>query len=171
MKDETKFKEFMAGLCELFDKKISTVLTSMYWKALETVSDKEAEKGFSLAFTKCEFFPKPVELLALMNNKPAVEDLALTVAHDIVSHLKIYGLTKLPNLSGDDIAIHLMTKRWPYKAWASEVLESELKWWVKEFSEAYRAYTETEAPIQIEAPRKVKELTENMFEPTEQTGG
>lgn len=140
MKNETKFKELMSALGELFDKEISPVLSNIYWKSLENISDDDAINGFNKSFTFCKFFPKPAELIDLMKPKIPVEDKALAIANEIISHLRLNGSRKRPDLSHDPIAEQLMTTRWNYPYWASQVLESEIRWWIKDFCDAYRAY-------------------------------
>lgn len=44
----------------------------------------------------------------------------------------------------DPITKHLMSTRWNWNRWPKEVLESELKWFIKEFKEAYLSVSKTE---------------------------
>ena len=81
------------------------------------------------------------------------KDRALVIANEIIAHMRLRGSRVFPKLE-DPIAKHLMTKRWPYYEWASTALESDLKWWVKEFCEAYNSY----ASMEIAAPEDVKKL-------------
>jgi len=85
------------------------------------------------------------------------EDKALVIANNIIAHLNTHGSRVFPKLD-EPIAKHLMTKRWPYYEWASMVIESELKWWTKEFCEAYKSYTALKVPMQIATPESVKKL-------------
>ena len=137
--EKEKFANAFLTLCAVFEKEPSDVLTAAYYRAMATQSMAEIEHAITRAITECRFFPKPVELLELINAKP--EDHALVIANEIVSHLKRYGSGVYPNLDQHPIAKRLMETRWPYRRWASEVLESELKWWVKEFCEAYASYS------------------------------
>ena len=57
----------------------------------------------------------------------------------ILAHLSYSGATKNPDLS-DPITKYLMENRWRYSSWAATVPESELKWWLREFVEAYEAF-------------------------------
>lgn len=87
---------------------------------------------------------------------PSIEHKALAEANRIVSHLHYHGKTVVPDLS-DPITRHLMTSRWPYQRWAATVEESDLKWWVKEFVEAYQA-VETTGPPPAAIPHTVRRL-------------
>ena len=87
---------------------------------------------------------------------PGIEHKALAEANRIVAHLQLHGKTVVPVLP-DPITRHLMTSRWPYQRWAATVLESELKWWVKEFVEAYQA-VEMTGPPPAAIPNTVRKL-------------
>lgn len=162
MKDKTKFKEFMATIGELKDKQITPVLSKVYWKALEPFTDDQCQKVFNSIVLSLKFFPMPVDIIEAILGSPKQieqnkEDKALVIANNIISHLKTHGSRVFPKLD-DPTAKHLMTKRWPYYEWAAAVIESELKWWVKEFCEAYKSYTALEEPMKIAAPENVKKL-------------
>lgn len=162
MKNKIEFKEFMSGMGEVFDKKITPVIIKLYWKVLEPFTDEQCQQAFNIAIAQCRFFPKPADLTEFIVGSPKQieqnkEDKALVVATNIIAHLRTYGSGVLPKLD-DPTAKHLMTKRWPYYEWSSMVLESELKWWTKEFCKAYKSYTALEEPVKIAAPENVKKL-------------
>lgn len=163
MKNEKTFKEFMSGIGELFDKKISDTLKNMYWQALKPFTDIQCSQAFNIAITRCKFFPKPADLIEfIIGNSKQVEqnkdDKALVIVNNIISHLKTCGARVFPEIK-DPIAKHLMTKRWPYHLWAATVVESELKWWSKEFCDAYKTYTESgDVPFEITANENIKKL-------------
>jgi len=98
----------------------------------------------------------------LRKKLPAIEDRALAVASHIVSHLQAHGAASPPDLSSDPIAAHLMSTRWPYQRWGRQLVESEVKWWVKEFCDAYRAYEAHDVIMRIEGPKKVLQLVEKI---------
>lgn len=163
MKNEIMFSEYMTGLGEIFDKKITDVLKNLYWKALEPFTDDQCKKAFNRVMAKSKWFPKPADLIeAIEADKPQIESVALVQANNIVAHLQQWGSTKWPALD-DTITHHLMTRRWKYDIWAKDVLESELKWWVKEFVRAYLAYSEAYEMVQIEdVLDRIKPLIENI---------
>lgn len=99
--------------------------------------------------------PTWAEILeAIHGQAPRIEHKATAEANRIISHLHTYGATTWPDLS-DPVTKRLMISRWPYKTWAASVIESELKWWVKEFVQAYEAEQIT-GPVQI--PARVRGL-------------
>lgn len=66
----------------------------------------------------------------------------------------------------DPVTDHLMKTRWKWKQWASTVLEDEIKWWRKEFIEAYQSYAANSGKIEevqkLTAPQKLRKLTNNI---------
>ena len=165
-KDKKEFSGIMKALALNSGVEFTNDSLRLYFAALETFTIEQVRDGAKKVLATWEYsrIPPIAVLIKAINNEPAIEDKALTAAHNIVSHLKSHGSKIRPDLSGDHTADWLMKYRWNYTSWASKVLESELKWWVKEFCEAYRAFVKTDVPIQIEASEKVKALTENMFE-------
>ena len=162
MKNKVEFKKFMSGMGEVFDKKITPIIIKLYWKVLEPFTDEQCQQAFNMAIAQCRFFPKPADLTEFIIGSPkqieqSKEDKALVIANNIISHLKTHGSRVFPKLD-DQVAKHLMTKRWPYYEWAAAVIESELKWWTKEFCEAYKSYVALEVPMQIATPENVKKL-------------
>jgi len=162
MNNKISFKEFMAGAGEIFDKQVTPILSKMYWKSLEPFTDEQCRKAFNLAIERCKFFPKPAELIELIRGsskqiEQEKDDKALIIANEIMEQARRYSPGH-PLKLNDPIAQHLMTSRWPYHNWATTVLESELKWWVKEFCEAYNAYSATGVPMQLEVSERLKSL-------------
>lgn len=69
-----------------------------------------------------------------------MKDRAEIEAGKVLDHLHRYGKGGIPEF-GDPITRHLMTTRWRYGSWAAYVIESDLKWWHKDFVRAYQAHT------------------------------
>lgn len=63
MKNETKFKEYMATMCELHDRTLSKLLTDLYWKVLEPYTDEQCEAAFKELIYSHRFFPKPADFI------------------------------------------------------------------------------------------------------------
>jgi hypothetical protein len=100
-------------------------------------------------------------LVAIRGQAPTIEHKATAEANRVIAHLHTYGATTSPDLSADPITQRLMTVRWHYKTWASQVLESELKWWVKEFVQAYEA-EQISSGRHAQIPAKLRGLIENI---------
>ena len=69
MKNEVKFKEYMATLCEMHDRTLSKLLTDLYWKVLEPFSDEECERAFQEVIYSSKFFPKPADFMEILRGK------------------------------------------------------------------------------------------------------
>lgn len=156
--DEKRFIQIMLGMADNFRDNITKEGMTMRFDMLKdyTIEQVESAAKQIMLTRKYTKMPPVAEFIEILQggNK---EDKALVIANNIISHLKTHGSRVFPKLE-DSIAKHLMTKRWPYYEWSSMVLESELKWWTKEFCEAYKSYTALEAPMQIAAPESVKKL-------------
>lgn len=163
--DGERFAVIMYGLADNFGAELSKPGLKMRFEALKALSIEQvdqvamkilATKKYRSMPTVAEFleYLQPAQSLG-MNSRAQIE------ADKIISHLKQYGASMWPKLS-DPITRHLMTHRWPYGRWASTVLESEIKWWVKEFIEAYKAYKENGGQELLEAPVEIKQLTEGI---------
>lgn len=99
---------------------------------------------------------------AIQGEPPKIEHKALAEAIRIIGHLRYNGATTWPDLSQDPVTERLMTTRWPYKTWAAQVLESELKWWAKEFVEAYQAEQAIDRQSNPQIPHQATALIESV---------
>lgn len=163
MQNDKKFKEYMTALSEIHRKELSKATVGIYWEILRPFTDDQCIAAFQQAMAENKWIPKPAELVEyIKGTAQVIENKALVIANEIVSHINQEGSSKHPDLKGDPIAIHLMTRRWPYKTWAASILESEIQWWIKQFVEAYQAYRESDVPVPIDAPDEVRKMVENI---------
>jgi hypothetical protein len=119
-------------------------IAKLYFQALQDFSIERVEIGVLKAmrvWKSSKVIPLGIiiEQIETADGKPG--DIATVIASEIISHLRINGSQSYPDLGKYPTAKHLMATRWPYRQWASSVLESELKWWTKEFCEAYASYS------------------------------
>ena len=133
MKDEVKFKEFMTVLCEIHDKRLSQLLSDLYWKVLEPFSDEDCERAFKELIYDNKFFPKPAEFIEILRGKK--QDQATTAWIEVVNAIRRVGPYQSVNF-GDPI-IHGVIEfmgGWPA---TGDWLEDELKWKQREFERLY----------------------------------
>ncbi len=159
-KDKKQFAGIIKVLAVNAGIEFTKDIARFYFQSLKNYSIEQIEegcKGVLLTWEQRRMPPMAILVKHIDGEVQPVEDRALVMANQIVSHLNQWGGSKHPDLNGDPIAIELMSRRWNYKAWASNVIESELHWWVKEFCEAYRAYSESDMTL-IEAPAEVRAL-------------
>lgn len=133
MRDEIKFKEYLATLCELHDRTMSKLLTDLYWKVLEPFSDEECEAAFKEIIYENKFFPKPADFRDILLGKKANKaTLAWLEVLNSVARIGNYQSVKF-----DDPAIHSVINAmggWPQLCMMEK---SEEKWKQKEFERLY----------------------------------
>ena len=156
-KDKERFVQIMLGMADNFRDNITKEGMSMRFDMLKdyTISQIEAAAKQIMYVRKYTKMPPIAEFIESLNaNIPKPEDKALFFANEIITHSRTQGSNIFPP-GLDNIAKHLMTRRWPYAGWSATVLTSELTWWVKDFREAYKIYSETtEGGKLIEHPHK-----------------
>jgi hypothetical protein len=69
--DETTFVQLMAVLGETFGKEVSPSLASIYFRAFEAWGLDAFEKAVNKAVVSLKFFPKPVEIIELIEGNAA----------------------------------------------------------------------------------------------------
>lgn len=169
MKNRTKFSEFMTVISEMHEKTPSNLLIEVYWRVLKPFTDDQCQKAFDSVINGCKFFPKPAEIVEFITGsskqiEQSIDEKALVIANEIIAHLHAHGSRTFPKLN-DPIAKYLMTKRWPYYEWSAAVIEDELKWWTKEFCEAYKSYLAMEnitMPLLDSGKEDIKKLVQNI---------
>jgi len=138
MKNEVKFKEYLATLCELHDRTVSKLLTDLYWKVLEPFTDDQCEKAFQEIIYSSKFFPKPVDFIeALCGSKKTQATESWLEVLDAVKRIGNY-----ESVMFSDPAIHSVIQAmggWPQLC----MMENpEVKWKQKEFECLYEVIAE-----------------------------
>ncbi len=133
MTNEVKFREYMAALGELHDRKISDMLLSLYWKALEPFSDEACEMAFRELIFSTKFFPKPVELIEIM--QCGKESRSLNAWIETVSAIRCHG--NYVSIRFDDPVIHSVIKFMGGWQSTGDWMDVDLKWKQKEFERLY----------------------------------
>jgi hypothetical protein len=67
------FADLIEGLGLTFDKEVTAPLCEIYFRALMRFSIQDITSAVNLAVTSCKFFPKPVELIELIEGSPDEE--------------------------------------------------------------------------------------------------
>ena len=133
MKDKNKFKEFMAGLGELYDKEVTPLLIKIYWQTLEPFSDVECENAFNQTIATSKFWPKPVEFLDILQGSG--EDKATMAWLEVDKAVRHIGT--LASVQFDDPVVHSTIEA--LGGWESlgNVTEYDWKWIRKDFISMY----------------------------------
>jgi len=103
--------------------------------------------------------PTFAEFLEAINGSK--KDNAQAQADVVLETLQQQGGRAKPEFS-DPITQHLMSTRWKWERWAPNVREDEIKWWRKEFIEAYQSYAahpeNVEHVQRLTAPQRLQKL-------------
>lgn len=152
MKDKKKFMQFMTGLGETFDKKITDTLKDIYWKALEPFDDEDCEVAFNQLILSCKFFPRPAEFMDIL--KGSDKDNALEAWGQVMDCL---GVCNPDNPAKLDENIHQAVRA--VDGWHSLAEQSydDLKWTEKRFLEHYQVI-EKRSNLEVLTPPKLKAL-------------
>jgi len=135
MKNKIKFKEFMMGLCEIFDKKFSQTLSDVYWNLLKPFNDNECESAFNQIIATCRFFPKPADFLEILGGTK--QDKITDAWQEVMNALEHYSPDfpgSKPKLTPE---IHTALRSIGGIDALSRMTYDELQWQEKRFKEAY----------------------------------
>jgi hypothetical protein len=149
--DEVRFAEIMIGLAENFSAQMSTPGLVMRFEAMKEFSiDEIASAATKLVKTRTMMgMPTVAEFIVAMGlQAPAVTDAANEQATAVMKQIRDLGSYRTP-VFDDPITKSLMASRWSWAAVCS-MTEAELKWWTKDFVEAYQANTRTDTQHRIE---------------------
>lgn len=133
MRNETKFKEYMATLCELHDRTLSKLLTDLYWKVLEPYTDEQCEEVFKELIYSNKFFPKPADIIEVIHGTK--RNRATDAWLEVLESVKRIG--NYQSVKFADIIIHSVVQAmggWPELCMMGM---DEVKWKQKEFERLY----------------------------------
>ena len=142
MNDEKKHREdlmkILMGLAGNFGDTMDTHTISMWRRMFELdgigLGQIKTAAVEIMRTRKISKMPTYAEFLEYVHGSADSE--AQAQADVVVDVLRSQGSHPTIKFS-DPITQHLMSRRWPYKQWASSVLEKELVWWRKDFVAAY----------------------------------
>jgi hypothetical protein len=136
------FSEYMTALGEIHNKQISDITKDFYWKALKPYADEQCEKAFNMAMGGLKFFPKPAELIELIQNDGGrLEDRADVEAGRVLEAVKRHGGYK--SIEFDD-PVTMAVIQIAFGGWVklcSELMSDAEKWFLKDFVKYYQAYS------------------------------
>lgn len=135
--DFQKFKEIMALLAEIFDKKVSQGLIMTYWQILKSVPLEEFERRAKCIITTktIKVFPLPAEFLP-------TDDQAILACRQVMTAMEVVGAYDGPKFR-DQVVPHLIEHLGGWVAVCDAVREmnaEKRKWWEREFVKLYQAY-------------------------------
>jgi len=166
MKNDKEFYAIMKTMAVNSGVELTKEVLHLYFEIFKNIATieefREAAKKVLVTW-KYSRMPPIAEIMEHIGDRPQqIENKATVEANRILAHLQAWGGTKWPVLD-DPVTEYLMRRRWKYDTWASNVLESEFKWWVKEFVAAYIAHSDADDKLKIEdVPDRIKPLIKDI---------
>jgi len=167
--DLVKFSEIMTVVAEDFGGTLSAAGMESRFRLLQEYSiDQVSKAGTWLLKNREKTFPAVpttkefIDAIEGMSSPKVTPRSQAEIQVDIVLHkLKYFGRSA-PIDFEHPITFKLMTTRWPYGTWSMHVKTDELKWFRKEFIEAFIAYSEVEQAEGkvLDGPQQLKELAD-----------
>ena len=165
--DLTKVLYMMA---EIYSSKVSDPLVDAWVAVLtdEKVSIEQAKAAAIIVMKTRKYtkMPTPADFLDLIKPRISTKALADNQADLVLEAVRRNGPNKLPAFE-DKATAKLMTVRWPWKSFCETLEIEQVKWWRKEFAEAYQDEVEANSPLLLEAPEIIKPLLKSIGEQTE----
>ena len=140
--DLKKFTDIMIALADNYSgAKFTSQGLKLRFEALKDFPiDQISEAAVMLIRDhKYNTMPTTADIIDAMGGSISVNDRAEIEAGKVLDHLRKYGKGIIPEFE-DTITQYLMSTRWRYGSWAAYVVESDLKWWFRDFVRAYKAH-------------------------------
>jgi len=139
-KDKLGFSEVMIGLAENFSAQMTKPGLLLRFNALSAHTLEQVKKAAVSLIMQRERMGMPTvaEIIKEIEGpaKNPADMAALQVA-DILKQIRELGSYRTPSFV-DPVTKAIMSSRWSWRA-VCAMTEAELKWWAKEFIEAYQA--------------------------------
>jgi hypothetical protein len=143
MKDDPRekaaFSKIMLGIAENFSAQMSSPGLNLRFLALKEFSLEQIETAAMKILTsrKAMGMPTVAEFMLAINGDQRASDKAEGQAVEVIKQIRSVGSYGSP-VFNDPITRALMCDRWSFRSLCS-MTETELKWWFKEFVDAYQA--------------------------------
>lgn len=140
--DWDRFRRVIAALGEAFERKLTPTLAELYWAALERFTIEEVEFAGRRAIELKVFFPKPVELISLIEGEPG--DRAAIAFDQVERAVSSVGTHR--DVVFDDPVIHrVITSMGGWEAYGClPDGEKDRTWRRKEFERLYQTHSRTD---------------------------
>jgi hypothetical protein len=161
-KEKAIFSEIMLGIAENFSARMSSPGLQLRFMALKNYSLQQIEAAALKILTNrtAMGMPTVAEFLVAMNGDQRACDNAEGQVKEVMERIRNTGSYGYPDFH-DPVTAELLKSRWSWMSLCA-MTEAELKWWARDFIEAYQASerkTECLAIGNGDVPRKLKLLT------------
>lgn len=141
MKDDKKFKSYMAMMGEIFDKEVTKALSGAYWQILTRFTDEQCISAFDRAISTCKFFPRPAELIEFINGSPQeMADKGQIEACKVLNAIKRIGGYEGVQFD-DPVTVAVIEEG--FGGWVrlcTDQREKDEKWFIKDFTNMYASF-------------------------------
>lgn len=166
MKNRKLFAEYVALMGEVFEKEITEAIRNLYWRILEPYSDEQAERAFKTVIATRKFFPKPAELLEVLEGTP--EDRAQEALEKVLWAVRHVG--PYASVTFDDPKIHGAIEAMGGWIAFQDCTMDEWTWRQKDFLRHYAIQTAKGQPDHlaglVELANRERGYVEHLPEPT-----
>ena len=143
-------------MAEVFRDEVSELLIDG-WVAVmasEKVTVDEARIAAVQVMKSREYnkLPAPAVFLDIIRPRTDPKQIAEAQADVVIAAVGRHSIYDIP-IFGDQITAELMGTRWPWQKFASDLKSAEVKWWRKDFVEAYIGKHESEERLKLQAPK------------------
>jgi len=141
-KDAKEFSDIMLAIANNYPgTKFTSAGLKMRFEAMKEFSIDQISKAAVkiISIHKYNTMPTTADIIEAIGGRISVTDRAEIEAGKVLDHLRKYGKGVIPEFN-DPITKHLMSTRWRYCSWAAYVIESDLKWWFRDFVRAYKVH-------------------------------
>jgi hypothetical protein len=146
--DRARFAEALHVLAETFNEPVSSVRAEAYFDALSDLELWQIERAVRLALKASTWFPKPVELRALVEG--TTEERADTAWGEVIQQIRSVGYVGRPRFS-DPATFTAIEALWGGWSQLCQTLPNdgpELVGWVKQFKATFQTMHRREARTQ-----------------------
>lgn len=132
-KDKQVFVKTLTGIGELYDKKLTDTLASIYWEALKDVSLPDFLSAANRLVLTAKFFPKPVEFRS--QSVPDISAQAAIAYGKLEDAFYKHGVYK--SVRFDDPVIHAVVDNLGGWITYCDTSDEDLTWYRKDFEKQY----------------------------------
>ena len=136
-----RFAKCFGTLCEVWEREISPTLASVYFRILEPYPIEVVERAISEAIGRCRFFPKPAELLDLINgSNEDMEARGLLQATGVLQAVKRVGAYQTVVFADPVTAAVIQDGFGGWVKLCTDLSAKAEQWFLKDFARLYRAF-------------------------------
>lgn len=161
-KERAEFFKIMVGMAENFSAQMSSAGMLLRFKVMKEYSLQQIEAAALkiLANRKIMGMPTVAEFVVAISGDRKACDNAEGQASDVIGQVRSVGSYGTP-VFDDPVTKLLMSGRWSWRS-VCAMTEAEMKWWARDFVEAYQAFERKNECLEIgnePGNRKLRLLT------------